>query len=322
MLPQPPPNAPAPPPSDAALLSRRKWRWIWVTGVLPIIALLFWMTRPVVIRSHRNPDQAEAVSNARQIGLALFEFDAEYGKYPDEATLARVREKTGTDLKLSTKSSNDFFRQLLACGFTQSERMFYAKIPGARKPDDVIAGKEALKKGEVGFSYLSGLSSEGNPSRPLVVTPLIPGTDRFDPKPFDGKAIILRMDNSVTSMNIINKDGHVMLDGRNLLDPSHPIWDGHPPRIVWPEFNTESNDHAATTTAQRACSATVRSGASFAPVVGVAVCDRRIGDRRSNFVADGISPLRPLPWRAPSPWVRSNRGCQQCPADWSRFIRV
>ena len=74
----------------------------------------------------------------------------------------------------------------------------------------------------------------GSPSRPLVVTPLIPGTDRFDPKPFDGKAVILKMDNSVTSIPI-QKDGHVLLNGRNILDPGHPIWDGKPPVIVWPE---------------------------------------------------------------------------------------
>jgi hypothetical protein len=55
------------------------------------------------------------------------------------------------------------------------------------------------------------------------VTPLIPGTDRFDPLPFDGKAIILRADNSVKSMKI-EKDGHVLLFGENLLDPSNPVW--------------------------------------------------------------------------------------------------
>lgn len=194
----------------------------------------------MVIRSHRNPDQTEAVSNARQIGLALFEFDSKYGKYPDATTISDVSKDASTDLNLSrlrlgTKSSNDYFRQLLAGGFTQSEKMFYAKIHGAKKPDDNIKGAEALKKGECGFAYLAGLSSEGNPSRPLIVTPLIPGTDRFDPKRFDGKAVILRMDNSVISVNI-NSSGHVMLDGKNLLDPTNPVWGkGDKFVIVWPE---------------------------------------------------------------------------------------
>jgi hypothetical protein len=241
MLPQPPPNAPAPPPSEAAIRSQNKWNWLVGVGIVSIVIVLPGLMAPMFIRrGHHRHDQTETVSNARQIGLALFEFDAEYGKYPDGSTISPVSKDAATDLNLSklslgTKSSNDYFRQLLAAGYTRSEKMFYARILGAKKPDDNINGAEALKKGECGFAYLSGLSSVGNPSRPLVVTPLIPGTDRFDPKPFDGKAIILKADNSVTSMNI-NKDGHVMLDGRNLLDPSHPIWGGHPPRIVWPEL--------------------------------------------------------------------------------------
>ena len=64
---------------------------------------------------------------------------------------------------------------------------------------------------------------------------MIPGTDRFDPKPFEGKAVLLRMDNSVTSLPI-QKDGHVLLYGKNLFDPTNPIWDGKPPVIVWPDL--------------------------------------------------------------------------------------
>jgi hypothetical protein len=137
-------------------------------------------------------------------------------------------------LHLAAKTSNDICRQLIAAEIASTEQFFYAKVRGARKPDGIITAGEAVKKGECGFSYLSGLSSDGNRSRPLVVTPLILGTDRFDPKPFQGKAVILRMDNSAVSMPI-NKDGHVCVDGMNLLDPSHPIWGGKPPVIAWPE---------------------------------------------------------------------------------------
>ncbi len=34
----------------------------------------------------------------------------------------------------------------------------------------------------------------------------------------------------------IDKAGHIIIDGRNLMDPKHPIWDGHPPIIAWPEL--------------------------------------------------------------------------------------
>ncbi len=194
------------------------------------------LTAPIVIRSHKNPDLTEAVSNARQLGLALFEFENEYGKYPDASTIAAVKRETAMDLDLGTKSSNDFFRQLLAAGFTSSEKMFYAKIDGVRKPDDNFTKAEALKKGECGFSYLSGLSMKGNPSRPIAVTPLIPGTDRFDPTKFDGYAIILIMDTSVSTMPI-GKDGHVLYGGKNLLDPTHPVWGKDDKFVIaWPEL--------------------------------------------------------------------------------------
>jgi hypothetical protein len=112
--------------------------------------------------------------------------------------------------------------------------MFYAKISGTHKPDGVFTGARALEKGECGFTYLLGATMKSAPNRPLIVTPMIPGTDRFDPKRFDGKAVVLQMDNSVTS-HTIDKEGHVLVDGRNLMDPKHPIWQGNAPVIAWPE---------------------------------------------------------------------------------------
>ena len=236
MLPQPPPDAPAPPPSEDALRSQQKWTALWIVGAIAIAGCIILLTRPVVIRGGRKPDHTEATSNARQIGLALFEFETEYGKFPDVSTTSPLRKKTGTLLPLGAKTSNDFFRQLIASGITDNEGMFFAKVAGVRKGDDRIEGAHALEKGECGFSYLVGLSSEGNPSRPLLVAPLIPGTDRFDPKPFQGRAVILMMDNSVTSMPI-EKDGHVMAHGKNLLDPTNPVWGSKDKWVIaWPEL--------------------------------------------------------------------------------------
>lgn len=234
MLPQPHPNATTPLASEAALRSRRYWKGLWIVGVISIIGVLGLLCAPLVVRSHRNEGQTEVVSNARQIGLALFEFETEYGSYPDETTIGKVRLNQVSDLELGTKSSNDFFRQLLASGIAGNEAIFYAKTFESPKKNRNSGVNKVLEKGEVGFSYLSGLSAEGSPSRPLVVTPLIPGTDRFDAKMFDGKAVILKMDNSVISANI-NKDGHVLINGRNVLDPGHPIWGGKPWKLVWPE---------------------------------------------------------------------------------------
>jgi len=201
-----------------------------------VVLLIAGLTAPMVIHCRKKPDQTEAVSNARQIGLALFEFQEEYGQMPDVATIEKVRQKTGTDLKLGTKSSNDFFRQLMAGGIAQSEAMFYAKIAGTRKPDNVFAGAKALEKSECGFTYFTGTTRSCNPARPIAITPMIPGTDRFDPKPFDGKAVVLKADNSVTSLPILIKDGHAMVNGLNLMDPTNPIWEGQPPVIAWPDL--------------------------------------------------------------------------------------
>jgi len=151
------------------------------------------------------------------------------------STTSPVRRKSGTLLPLGSKTSNDYFRQLIASGYVTSEGIFYAKIAGVKRADNRIEGAHALEKGECGFSYLVGLTTNGNPARPQLVTPLIPGTDRFDPTRFDGKAVILKMDNSVTSMPI-GKDGHVMAFGKNLLDPSNPIWGPDDKWVIaWPE---------------------------------------------------------------------------------------
>ncbi|MES2660760.1 MAG: hypothetical protein V4689_19195 [Verrucomicrobiota bacterium] len=212
------------------------WRrsGIWIVLIFAIVFGIF--ASPPYPRHRKNPYQVEAVNNARQIGIALIEFQDEFGQMPDAGTIDRVRQKSATDLNLGAKSSNDFFRQLLATGIVQSEPMFYAEISGTRKPDRIITGASALAKGECGFTYFTGATKDCNPSRPILVTPLIPGTDRFDPKPFDGKAVMLKADNSVTSLTIVKSTGRVMVNGKNLMDPTNPIWEGKPPMIAHPEF--------------------------------------------------------------------------------------
>ncbi|MEY3897237.1 MAG: hypothetical protein RLZZ214_2758, partial [Verrucomicrobiota bacterium] len=69
---------------------------IWLVGLIIMIVCFGWLMCPTVIRSKKEPNQSEAVSNARQIGLALFEFETEYGKFPDVSTTSPVRRKSGT----------------------------------------------------------------------------------------------------------------------------------------------------------------------------------------------------------------------------------
>ena len=46
----------------------------------------------------------------------------------------------------------------------------------------------------------------------IAFCPIIPGTDRFEPRSFKGKAVALRIDNPSGSHNI-NEDGHAVIIG-------------------------------------------------------------------------------------------------------------
>lgn len=208
----------------------------WILGGLGCVMGL--LSILVGIPSKKDGIRAEAISNAKAIGMALFSFEQDYGMYPCDATAAEVMKKhPNSKLNLGKSSSNDYFRQLIAAGIIDSdnsEMAFYAHIKACRKPDKVTDGSHALEKGECGFSYLIGATARSKIAQPLLVTPLIPGTDRFDPKPLGGKAVIYWTDNSATTLAIA-PDGHVMHLGANLLDPANPVWHGKAPRIVWPE---------------------------------------------------------------------------------------
>lgn len=211
-----------------------KWTWLKIAGLILVSGLLVVMVVPMFIHRRGCGDMRPEVFSLRQLGLALFEFEAQYGSLPAPSTIAAVREKSGSELLLDTESSNGYFRQVLASGIANSESLFYAKIKGAKKPDGIFDAGHALEKGECGFTYLLGSKVADNPGRPIVVAPMMSGTDRFDPKPFKGKAVILKRDNSVTAVNI-DEHGHIIMHGRNLMDPNHPIWEGHAPSIAWPE---------------------------------------------------------------------------------------
>lgn len=117
-----------------------------------------------------------------------------------------------------------------------SEKPFYAKVPGARKPDDTYnSSTTALVKGECAFSYVTGLSSSDNPDLPIAMTPMISGTETFSHTPALGSyAVILRLDNSASPMHIRQDNGHVTLGGGvTLFDPK--VWGSVKPDLRWPE---------------------------------------------------------------------------------------
>jgi prepilin-type N-terminal cleavage/methylation domain-containing protein len=213
--------------------------------VIVIIAALAGLTAPMVIRQRKKADQTEAVSNARQIGLALFEFETAYGSFPDSTTATTVTENTGSQLTLGGTTANDYFRQLIAAEIASSEGMFYAKTAFSKKPDNVFNNStNALAAGEVGYGYIMNsniaFSTAGNPARPIVVAPLaFPfQTGQFDLDLYDAKAVVLRIDNSVLSIPVLRQSKLAQLGGgKNLLQTGDDtVWGTDAtPQIVNPQ---------------------------------------------------------------------------------------
>ena len=205
----------------------------WLGG----ISICFLCASPLylfVAKQREAAIRTKALSNIRHLGIILYEFDQKYGRFPDATTAAKVKADTGTPLTLGNATSNQLFRQLIAFGDT-NERAYHAKIRGSKMPDNLFHDDaHALAPGECGYAYIAGFDSSCDPGTILAVCPLIPGTTLFDPKPFGGKAIILRADNSATPMPI-EPSGQVLLGGKDIFDPSRAIWRGKAPDIKWQE---------------------------------------------------------------------------------------
>jgi prepilin-type processing-associated H-X9-DG protein len=230
--PQPPPDVPAPPPGPEAIRSRRIAKILF--GIPIAFVLLIAIMVPLVLWSRKSNSRVHALSNLREISQVLLEFESDYGTFPNASTLPRVQAQDTTGLIFGTKASNHYFRQLLAT-VTKSEKIFFADVlPRFFYPDDIIECSKALEKDECSFSYIPGLSSSSSPGTPVVMTPLVPGTRKFDPKPFGKRATVLFVDGSVQALPI-DKNGDVILNGMNLFDPRQPFWRGKAPDIKYPE---------------------------------------------------------------------------------------
>jgi hypothetical protein len=124
---------------------------------------------------------------------------------------------------------------LLAAGIATSEDIFATYSQFTRNPDgDWHSDATALAPGETGFAYISGLTSKGNPSIPIVFGPAIPATRTVDAKSFENRAVALKLDNSVTTLPI-TPTGKIIINGLDLLDPGNPFWHGKAPDVKWPK---------------------------------------------------------------------------------------
>ncbi|RYD23753.1 MAG: hypothetical protein EOP88_03005 [Verrucomicrobiaceae bacterium] len=179
--------------------------------------------------------QNQALQNLRQVGLALFKFNAEYGGFPNEKTVVTLKEKRGIKAELAAATANDCFLQLVAAQLIEDPKYFTFEKPD---PPEAHEGHDHHHHhhdvDKCSFALVSLPDASGNPLQPLAVGPLVKGKTTFDPGPLGGSAVILRLDNSVV-LAPIDKEGRVMLEGKDLFDPEQSFWkDGVPP-IKWPK---------------------------------------------------------------------------------------
>ena len=196
---------------------------VWL-GCLELIALpLAAVVLPAIAKDKVRADLCNATSDLRQAGLLMFEFDRDWGEFPSHKVFEENRAKfPGLN---EADDANFYLGMLIAGGYTSSEEIFYAKGGSARdkRPDNVIAPPERLlEAGECGFGYvmLAGgraMSSGDNSGRPLLVTPLRPGTGgslpRFNPRPYDQRAVYVGLDQSHWQARVDPKTGLARLFG-------------------------------------------------------------------------------------------------------------
>ena len=137
--------------------SKSKFDWLGWFCVAVVLALIALLATPPILRTNRIIVLQDAKLNARQIGLALHEFENKYGTFPNDQTKFEFDKNYVHKVYVGGTSSNALFRQLIASGIA-SEQIFYAKAANTRKPDNEITRGRALLKGEVAFAYIAGLS--------------------------------------------------------------------------------------------------------------------------------------------------------------------
>jgi prepilin-type N-terminal cleavage/methylation domain-containing protein len=123
--------------------------------VMAIIAILASIALPVFVNILQRGQQTKDLSNAKQIGLGLKLYAADFdGLFP---------QTTGT-------GSNGAFNQLIP-QYIPGEKIFYlAKSAWTPLPPDEVFSDTttALAAGENNFAYVKNLTDTSNPSFPLI----------------------------------------------------------------------------------------------------------------------------------------------------------
>lgn len=215
--------------------------------VIAIIAVLAGLATPAILKAKKNADKAKTINNAKQIGIALNDFDSSYDSYPSQDTRDTLEDE-GADVP-DGDTANDYFAQLIAGQSTDSEKIFYAKgVRGVKEGDDVISSRDKiLEQGECGFGYVMLAGSEAlsasytKSATPLAVAPLKEGgTDPvFDDNAYNGEYVYLRGDNSVGTGKLDKRgEGKALLKGQGrktlFTVGDDTIWEDDQPDVKMP----------------------------------------------------------------------------------------
>ena len=225
---------------NIATSSRRKgFTLVELLVVIAIIVALAALATPQIFRALKRAAMAEAVSNAKQVKLALDGFAMDFdGQFPNEDTAEDVVEG-GT----GTTYSNDFFRQLFLSGVTESEITFWVKnSPSAGSnsaPDDKVKEggrmqpQEILQDGDVHWAYITDQTNLDSTSRPLLIDGYEKSTSEWDPDLWENKVIVVRIDGSTKPMRMRLGDGKVLDGSKNdILSSQADAWDGDSPEAL------------------------------------------------------------------------------------------
>ena len=76
---------------------------------------------------------------------------------------------------------------------------------------------KTLEAGECGFAYYKGMSTSENTGRPLLCAPMT-GKVKFNPKVYNGLALVLRTDGSVKHYPIDENGDAILPNGKKLFE--------------------------------------------------------------------------------------------------------
>lgn len=177
-------------------------------GVLGgLLLILGSLVSHIIPRRMVGHERNEMMNNATNLYKAMTSFALENeGLYPNEETAQKIDTARWMEPKWEEtgwKTAEGCFAQLLLTGEIKDEHIFWSRanhaigtVAKTRPENDGV-----LNSGENAWGYVRGLNLKDPMSTPLFFDSSVQA-GIFDSTVWDGKAIVARVDGSVTSMDI------------------------------------------------------------------------------------------------------------------------